>query len=200
MTSRVRKSTFAAAVALAALAGCVPAGDPPPGDLPGTDAAPPPVDAGPPPIPETCNGLDDDGNGVADDGDVCPCPARWYGGHVYLFCEQRVAWLDALGGCAYVGYHLLAVDDAGEDAWACETADSFSGQEWWMGMNDRDAEGAWVWEDGDPVAYTNWEQSGCCGVEPNDFFGEDCAVLNFYPDTWNDLPCEDEYRFVCEAP
>ena len=43
----------------------------------------------------------------------------------------------------------------------------------WLGINDIESEGDWVWETGDPVEYTNW-----CGGEPNNWgWGENCVVM-----------------------
>lgn len=76
----------------------------------------------------------------------------------------------------------------------------------WIGLNDREEEGQWVWPDGtlawaggvDGVAhaYTNWNAG-----EPNDSNGEDCAELRADSATgsWNDLDCgDDRDRVVCE--
>jgi hypothetical protein len=58
-----------------------------------------------------------------------------------------------------------------------------SSQDYWIGFTDEALEGTWVWTSGEPVAYTNWSPG-----EPNDFWGEDYAVMNWLFDgTWNDL-------------
>ena len=38
----------------------------------------------------------------------------------------------------------------------------FGGQHLWIGINDYGSEGTWVWADGTPVSYTNWNSG-----EPN---------------------------------
>jgi len=51
----------------------------------------------------------------------------------------------------------------------------------WIGFNDEDAEGNFVWYDQSPVVYTNWAPG-----EPNNSGDEDCTQI--YPDgMWNDL-------------
>ena len=144
---------------------------------------------------DVCNGLDEDCSGYADDGGDCPCNVEYYEDKTYLFCEDKDAWSDAQEACADLGYHLLAVDDADENEWADETADTWSTAQWWMGFNDISSEGTWVWDGGSTSTYTNWHSG-----EPNDSGGEDCASLNrFHPDqTWNDESCSTTYPFICE--
>ena len=64
-----------------------------------------------------------------------------------------------------------------------------------MGMTDRSEEGGFVWSDGSPVAYVNWNDG-----EPNNAGEEDCVVI--FPDegtgVWNDVPCNIRSRAVCE--
>jgi hypothetical protein len=144
---------------------------------------------------EACNGLDDDCDGFPDNGGVCPCDVHHYGTAPYMVCDSTATWADAQATCWAVDYHLLTIDDAVEDLWIDGLVDSYSTEKWWMGFNDIDSEGSWVWEDGTAVGYTNWAAG-----EPNDSGGEDCGQLNrYHPDTtWNDEPCTSSFRYVCE--
>ena len=65
----------------------------------------------------------------------------------------------------------------------------------WLGINDIESEGDWVWETGDPVEYTNW-----CGGEPNNWGkNEDCVVMkNNNAQCWNDLGCNNQRNYVCQ--
>jgi len=145
---------------------------------------------------DDCDGVDDDCNGVLDDATDCPCPINWHEDHAYLFCEDRRSWTDAREVCAGVGYHLLTVDSEPENEWVHELSDVLSTSPWWTGLNDRDSEGDFVWEDGTALDYTNWHDG-----EPNDWFDEDCMVLKtFHPARdWNDDACESSHRFICEV-
>ena len=144
---------------------------------------------------EACNGVDDDCDGTADEGGVCPCNVHHYGSAPYLVCDSTATWADAQAACWAVDYHLLTIDDATEGSWVDGVIDLYSTSKWWMGFNDIDSEGTWVWEDGTTVSYTNWAAG-----EPNDSGGEDCGQLNrYHPDTtWNDEPCTSSFRYVCE--
>ena len=53
----------------------------------------------------------------------------------------------------------------------------------WIGLNDIDTEGMFVWADGSSSSYRNWGPG-----QPDNSNEEDCVHLR--ADTlWNDLPC-----------
>ena len=98
---------------------------------------------------------------------------------------------------------MVTIDDATEDDWLYTTLRTINpGSKWWIGLNDRAIEGDFVWSDGTPVGYTNWNSS-----EPNNAGGnEDCGQLNRFnennsnePGTWNDEPCSTGMPFICEV-
>ena len=145
---------------------------------------------------EVCNGIDDDCNDIIDEMDACPCERVRSGGNLYLFCEDAAPWTDARETCLDLGYDMLTIGDVEEDDFAYESLVRFdASQPWWMGFNDRRAEGRWVWEDGSAVTYTNWAPG-----EPNNVgAGEDCGQLNRFGDAfWNDEPCRLSYPYICE--
>jgi hypothetical protein len=106
-----------------------------------------------------------------------------------------VTWAEALSGCREVGYDLLALDDADEEAWTTAIARSILDYPWWNGFSDAEEEGVWQWSSGAPVSYTHWAYG-----EPNDAGGEDCAMFVWGGDQWNDGPCDGLLPFVCEVP
>jgi len=144
-----------------------------------------------------CDGLDEDCDGAIDDDGVCGCAVAVRDDRPYLLCTNLLSWTDARDYCATRGpYRLATLSDAAEDAWLDGAIDAVSTSAWWVGLNDRGAEGSFGWADGSDVVYTNWE-----GDEPNDSgSNEDCAELNRFGDgTWNDANCATTRRFVCEA-
>jgi len=152
---------------------------------------------------EDCNGIDDDCSGFGDDNNAgCPCDVHYYYGdsRPYMFCETTENWEDALDECEAYGYHLLTVNGSYENIWADGVSDSYSHQEkWWIGYNDRDVEGDFVWEDGTPVDYENWHagEPNNAALGPNS--EENCTQFNRYGDqTWNDEPCEWDFKYICE--
>ena len=146
---------------------------------------------------EACDGLDNDCDGTADSTSACGCNVEYYGSTTdpYLFCTSGQSWNDASAACQSLGYHLVSIADDAENTWVDNTADTYSTSKWHIGFTDQWSEGTWVWSDGSPVTYTNW-QSG----EPNGGTNESCAQVNrFHPSTtWNDEPCGQGLPFVCE--
>lgn len=59
----------------------------------------------------------------------------------------------------------------------------YAGQRFWIGFNDFESEGHWVWSTGEPVTYTNW-----CPGEPNNWENrEHGGVINWDGNgCWND--------------
>ncbi|MBX3273638.1 MAG: C-type lectin domain-containing protein [Sandaracinaceae bacterium] len=155
---------------------------------------------------ETCNGRDDDCNGIVDDGPAgCPCTVRHREGNAYLFCNgflERRSWTSARDWCRERGHDLVVIDDAAEQAWISANVGD-TGQGYWIGYNDRAVEGTWVWSRaGVTTTFTNWN-----GGEPNNAGNEDCAVSTATNISaagraggWNDVGCNGDQRFVCEAP
>jgi hypothetical protein len=145
---------------------------------------------------EICNGRDDNCAGDIDEAAACPCERREFEGDVYQFCDTALSWNDAQAQCLAWGYHLLTIDTSREDRAAFRAANGVDAtRRWWTGFNDIAVEDTWVWEDGSPVGYTNWNSN-----EPNDSgSGEDCGQINRYSDgTWNDEPCANSLPYICE--
>ncbi len=150
---------------------------------------------------EQCDGMDNDCDSQIDENYVCQnCTDDRYGDHFYAFCTEELDWVGAQEVCEEAGMNLLTVNDSAEEEWAQGLAVSYDGEGygWWMGLNDRENEGEFVWVSGEAVTYTNWD-----GGEPNDANGgEDCASLlhwDVYDYQWNDLPCDVTIPFVCEG-
>jgi len=64
---------------------------------------------------------------------------------------------------------------------------------YWIGFNDIQEEGNFVWADGCPVEFTAWN-----GSEPNNMGDEDCTTFWASSSRWNDLPCSSEIGFICQ--
>jgi hypothetical protein len=122
-----------------------------------------------------------------------------YGGHDYLFVTTPMHWDFAQMYCQRAGgYSLVTINDASEEAFL-QTQESYRQRfNWWIGANDKDIEGSWVWSNG-TSSYTNWYPG-----EPNNTGNsEDCAVDRFSwsgssDERWGDWPCATEFPFICE--
>lgn len=122
-----------------------------------------------------------------------------YGDHDYLFVMSPKTWLEAQTYCATYdggsGYHLVTINDAGEEAFL-NTAESNRSltSSWWIGYTDAGIEGFWIWDNGTST-FSNWAPGEPNGLEKY----SDCAIdRSNATDQWNDVPCTNTYFFVCE--
>jgi len=112
----------------------------------------------------------------------------------YLLCKDAPkSWQAARDFCKSLGSDLLVIESPDENAWIA--AQNVSNP--WIGINDIQNEGQFVWLDGEAAPFTDWNDG-----EPNDSGGaEDCGVLytgEASRGAWNDAKCANEYPFVCE--
>jgi len=130
-------------------------------------------------------------------GEGGPCLVASFQGQSYHFCNFELSWFDASAYCGQMWKHLVSIHSAQENVFLSATAANLSTDRWWMGFNDLDQEGVWVWSDGAPANYSDWEPDT---TEPNGETFENCGqLLRFYPAyTWNDEPCDQPLRFICE--
>eukprot|EP01083_Nonionella_stella_P025806 71081_1 len=126
----------------------------------------------------------------------------------YLFEAVPMAWDDADEFCQQkYGTHLATIwhDDAARELLR------FSGDSFWIGLNDQNSEGTWTYADGNAdslcggscgsnVEYKYWRPG-----EPNDWeYNEDCALLEYgfsdISNLLNDGKCNEEHQFACNKP
>ncbi|XP_069131131.1 C-type lectin domain family 17, member A-like [Argopecten irradians] len=62
----------------------------------------------------------------------------------------------------------------------------------WIGANDKDVEGEWVWGPGDPASFTAWFDT-----EPDGASYENCAVIGMRG--WHDVRCMRSATMACET-
>jgi hypothetical protein len=132
------------------------------------------------------------------------------GNHYYLLTQNN--WSNSEAEAVGLGGHLVTINDATENSWVTSTLANFAGvpRALWIGLNDVEVEGSFVWASGEPVSFTNWGPAfGEFPPEPNNHVGiEDWAHVfpptdNRYP-TWNDAPDLANFGFdlygVVEVP
>ena len=67
----------------------------------------------------------------------------------------------------------------------------------WIGLNDKDVEGNFVWvSDNSTVYYSNWDR----GDPNNAGQGEHCVLIWTRDHKWDDAPCGWHRRPLCEKP
>ena len=99
------------------------------------------------------------------------------------FNHSSINWNDARVNCQIWGGDLASIASADENAAVDSIRSSSIDGSCWIGLNDIETEGTFVWSDGSNSSYRNW-----AGSAPNNTGGnEDCAHVE--PITWNDLTC-----------
>ncbi|MDE0040731.1 MAG: lectin-like protein [Candidatus Poribacteria bacterium] len=110
-------------------------------------------------------------------------------GHAYkrIRCNS---WDDANIQAVAEGAHLVTINDAAEQKWLSEI---FGHHPYWIGLTDYAVEGEWVWENGEPVNFTNWAPHE---PQDDDWGDEDFAIMDFSGE-WADVgPNSVEWKMV----
>ena len=150
------------------------------------------------------------------------CPPFWthFRDNCYRFFGNATTWADAEAHCnEYFQGHLVSIHSKNESDFVFKlwhdslvqssqltctlSTDAYRSPfgSIFLGFNDRDEEGVFVWTDGTPNDYTEWGLN-----QPSDFDGEeDCSrwidptvKVTFKP--WNDFPCSKQIflPYVCK--
>ena len=104
------------------------------------------------------------------------CPEN---GHAYkrIQCDD---WIEAQDQAAAEGGYLVTINDETEQKWLQSV---LGGQPSWIGLNDIAQEGQWIWDNGEPLTYTNWGLQ-----EPGDTsIGEEDYVILGTSGKWEDF-------------
>jgi len=115
-----------------------------------------------------------------------------FGGHAYYFCASNKRFGEASDACEAMGGHLVTITSSDEDEFVHGLVTS--GQDIWIGLTDKDSEGAFYWVNGESYTYTNWGEG-----QPDDSWGEDCVEKYGGSGFWNDNDCKQKNSFVCEV-
>ena len=176
------------------------------------------------PTPEVCDGVSNDCDDEVDEDGVCPdgCAAQTFENHAndsawvnYTLATTRCADLRATLGLG-LDFELAWVESANENSflkdWIAATSPA-TGMVW-MGANDIDKEGQWVWGRGaDAERFFDGATTGGGTAYQGRFndFGEgrpnssnntdeDCGAFDSAVNwQWNDLKCSDgRLGYLCE--
>ena len=98
------------------------------------------------------------------------------------FYNYWINWYGARGNCQTWGGHLASIDSASENEALLYIVSRFS---CWIGLNDRETEGTFVWLDGSNSLYRNWAPDELNSRREN----EDCCDNNWSQFRWSDQSC-----------
>ena len=85
---------------------------------------------------------------------VHPDDAVEFEGHWYRLTEASVGGAEAEAICEGLGGYLACVESEAEDDFLFTLAGTTRP---WIGLNNEDDVDTWVWVNGSPVTYTNWQ-------------------------------------------
>jgi hypothetical protein len=109
----------------------------------------------------------------------------------YRLSSQTASWLVARGQCEARGERLVTISSAAENAFL----DASFGVTFWIGANDRAAEGRFEWASGEAFDFSDFTVG-----DPDNLFGlQDCVEKASPSGQWQDRACNVQNPFVCEA-
>ncbi|KAI5621702.1 immune-related, lectin-like receptor 1, partial [Silurus asotus] len=133
------------------------------------------------------------------------CEKGWksFGLKCYYFSTSKLNWTQSRDECVKKGGHLVIITSRAEQ-------DFVSSQirvTHWIGLNDLETEGEWMWVNNQPLKDTSssfWFAEG--QSEPDNWTkedptGENCGSLGHETgniDKWFDASCRKLKRFICE--
>ncbi|KAF4084572.1 hypothetical protein AMELA_G00107760 [Ameiurus melas] len=118
----------------------------------------------------------------------------YFSPNLYFISTEKKMWTEGRQNCKKKGAELVTIKTKEEQEFLVQ---QLGNDKAWIGLNDRNTEGTWKWVDGTALTTTYWVPG-----EPNDAGNEDCAEIWGNPDKhgWNDRPCNDKVRWICEKP
>jgi len=123
--------------------------------------------------------------------DICKPGWSYFSGVCYSTSQSCKNWTEAQKTCQNYNANLVSVRNQEENVFVQHRLNGARG---WIGLNDRNSEGTFVWADSRSNNFTYWAQS-----QPNDFNNEDCVhTLGIrHSFMWNDVSCARCNNYTC---
>ena len=118
---------------------------------------------------------------------------------IRCFYEERqstFSWSEAELRCQASGSHLVTINSEEQ---LQEVKDALGGviaESYWIGLNDQDTEGTYVWSDGTQLGdWSNWEAE-----EPDAGIEKNCVAMFTSGFAWKTSNCTKERYHICSKP
>nr|XP_034345452.1 low affinity immunoglobulin epsilon Fc receptor isoform X6 [Arvicanthis niloticus] len=121
------------------------------------------------------------------------CPKNWlhFQQKCYYFGRGSKQWLQARFACSNLEGRLVSIHSQTEQDFLTQHINK---RDSWIGLQDLNMEGEFLWTDGSPMSYSNWNP----GEPNNGGQGEDCVMMRG-SGQWNDAFCRSYLdAWVCE--
>jgi hypothetical protein len=144
---------------------------------------------------EICDRVDNDCDGDVDEVTCVECTwtTEASGRREWGLCTGGLAWSDARAHCQAEGGDLVSLHGPSENLFAVNVL--VTTPDAWIGLHDMDREGVFVWSDGTPLDYENWEDG-----QPDDADATQNCIEIGPSRRWFDGSCDDELPFLCVRP
>ncbi|KAA0709975.1 Low affinity immunoglobulin epsilon Fc receptor [Triplophysa tibetana] len=133
-----------------------------------------------------------------------PCEDGWtaYDENCYFFSSEMQTWFDSRLSCGALDAHLVIIETEKEQGFLASKIKVYH----WIGLNDLETEGRWVWVNNQTLEETGvqfWLKRESGQNEPDnwkqgDSSGENCAIMRDQLHIWCDVSCKSKYNFICE--
>jgi len=135
-----------------------------------------------------------------------------YNAHTYAITTSAMTYANAKAAAAALGGYLTTINTLAENTFLTTEFYGTYGNAIWIGANDIDTEGTWIWDNGttssdngltdnistNSVTWADNSTKKWNGSEPNNSGNEDCANITNSGGKWNDLPCTSSLYGVIE--
>ncbi|XP_051948268.1 CD209 antigen-like protein C [Xyrauchen texanus] len=133
------------------------------------------------------------------------CEEGWtaYNGKCYSFSSEMQTWFESRDSCAASQAHLVIIESRTEQNFLF----SRNLLNYWIGLNDLETEGHWIWVNNQTLNETGvefWLRRNDNKNEPDnwsvdDASGENCAcIANHVLNAWFDNSCTMKKNYICE--
>jgi Lectin C-type domain/Domain of Unknown Function (DUF1080) len=101
-----------------------------------------------------------------------PADAKEFHGKFYKLFPKKLSWHEARLKCQALGGHLAVVKSEEENRFLMSLMKTHGVTVVWLGATDERVERTWVWVDGEPLRYSNWNPG-----QPNNKQGQEHFVV-----------------------
>ncbi len=124
------------------------------------------------------------------------CTSEIYNGKEIKYCFGQTDWKGAQAECRMMNMNLLTDYDMEIDGYIYTTLKNLNtGLSFWIGLNDIETEGTFVWDSGLNSGFNVWGNG-----EPDNFEDEDCVIMDSSNDyLWADKDCFSSNAYICEG-
>ena len=120
-----------------------------------------------------------------------------FNGHTYYISNANNNYANHLSSISSVpGAYPVSINSAEENEFLRSYLASNGINVALIGFNDIETEGTFVWQNGDPVTYTNWRWNAPSHATPD----HDVVEIQFDNGTWNDVTTSLSRRMFIELP